>query len=192
MGADDIKEIEVSNQDRKGFEFENSCLYPYLCQIQVGAKKYKILFHATDISCAELIIKDFAELTFDGGFEILLLKKFDYVVMLTDTFTKKKDDDEEDEAPEAKKFYEISTKITYDENGEQSGGFVINTVNIERAMLVIQDYLAKHEEDQYQDALKHDRDYIKKEFHVMIEEAKPIPINFFIPRDFSMAYVSKQ
>lgn len=194
MGADNIKEVEVSNQNRKGFEYENNCLYPYLSQIRVGTKKHKILFHATDISCAELIIKDFAELTFDGGFEILLLKKFDYVIILNDVFSKKKKEDEEgeDDEKEEKKFYQIQTKITYDEGSEQSGSFVINTVNIDRGMLVIQDYLAKHEEEQYQNALKHDGDYKKREFSVMIEEAKQIPINYFIPRDFSMAYVSKQ
>ena len=101
-----------------------------------------------------------------------MVKEFDSCVILTDNLKERKIDDatleelkdtfllndsvtEEDEEegdskPNEKKFYQIETKITFTEGeneDERVQTFVVNTFNVDRAMMLITHYLKNKEEE---------------------------------------------
>ena len=214
MEADGIKEVEVSNQNRLAFENENKFLYPYLAQAQIGYKKYKFLLYATGLENVCLILRDYIELNYQSGFTLTMAKEFDSCVILTDNLKERKVDDasiaylkneitmaeyvdkmddeaedsDEESKPDEKKFYQIETKITFDEE-ERVQTFVVNTFNVDRAMMLITHYLKNKEEECEKQAKEKGHEFRKREIHTAIESAKPIPVGRFIPKEFSIAYI---
>ena len=214
MEADGIKEVEVSNQNRLAFENENKFLYPYLAQAQIGYKKYKFLLYATGLENVCLILRDYIEFNYQSGFTLTMAKEFDSCVILTDNLKERKVDDasiaylkneitmaeyvdkmddeaedsDEESKPDEKKFYQIETKITFDEE-ERVQTFVVNTFNVDRAMMLITHYLKNKEEECEKQAKEKGHEFRKREIHTAIESAKPIPVGRFIPKEFSMAYM---
>lgn len=203
MEADGIKEVEVSNQKRMAFENENKCLYPYIAQAKVGDKKYKFLLYATGLENVIAILEDYIELNYQSGFTLTMAKEFDSCIILTDNLKERKvdsvseaylkdeisseeyldaidtEDKEEESKPSEKKFYQIETKVTFDEE-ERTQTFVVHTFNVDRAMMLISHWLKNKEKG---------HEYERKDIHASIESAKPIPVGRFIPKEFSMAYV---
>lgn len=212
MEADGIKEVEVSSQKRLAFENENKFLYPYLAQAQICDKKYKFLLYATGLENVCLILKDYIELNYQSGFTLTMAKEFDSCVILTDNLKERKVDDapvaylkdeitmeeyvdkmdeeseDEESKPDEKKFYQIETKITFDEE-ERVQTFVVNTFNVDRAMMLITHYLKNKEEECEKQAKEKGHEFNKREIHAAIESAKPIPVGRFIPKEFSMAFM---
>ena len=203
MEADGIKEVEVSNQKRMAFENENKCLYPYIAQAQIDDKKYKFLLYATGLENVIAILKDYIELNYQSGFTLTMAKEFDSCIILTDNLKERKidrvseeyldetdsDDSEEESKPNEKKFYQIETKVTFDDEEERTQTFVVHTFNVDRAMMLISHWLKNKEEEYEKQAKEKGHEYEKKDIHTSIESAKPIPVGRFIPREFSMAYV---
>lgn len=216
MEADGIKEVEVSNQNRLAFENENSVLYPYIAQVQIGDKKHKFLLYATGLENTCSILKDYIELNYMFGFT--LTKEFDSCVILTDNLKERKVDDaslaylkneitmaeyvdkmddemedsDEESKPNEKKFYQIETKITFtdgENEDERVQTFVVNTFNVDRAMMLITHYLKNKEEECEKQAKEKGHEFRKREIHTAVESAKPIPVGRFIPKEFSMAYM---
>ncbi|WP_132216271.1 RNA polymerase subunit sigma [Phocaeicola massiliensis] len=213
MEADGIKEVEVSNQKRMAFENENKCLYPYIAQAQVGDKKYKFLLYATGLENVIAILKDYIELNYQSGFTLTMAKEFDSCIILTDNLKERKvdsaseaylkdeisseeyldaidtEDTEEETKPNEKKFYQIETKVTFDDEEERTQTFVVHTFNVDRAMMLISHWLKNKEAEYEKQAKEKGHVYEKKDIHTSIESAKPIPVGRFIPKEFSMAYV---
>lgn len=213
MEADGIKEVEVSNQKRMAFENENKCLYPYIAQAQINDKKYKFLLYATGLENVIAILKDYIELNYQSGFTLTMAKEFDSCIILTDNLKERKvdsvseaylkdkisseeyldaidtEDTEEESKPNEKKFYQIETKVTFDDEEERTQTFVVHTFNVDRAMMLISHWLKNKEEEYEKQAKEKGHEYEKKDIHTSIESAKPIPVGRFIPREFSMAYV---
>lgn len=214
MEADGIKEVEVSNQKRMAFENENKCLYPYIAQAQIDDKKYKFLLYATGLENVIAILKDYIELNYQSGFTLTMAKEFDSCIILTDNLKERKVDNaseaylkkeisaeeyldamdsEETEGgefkPNEKKFYQIETKVTFDDEEERTQTFVVHTFNVDRAMMLISHWLKNKEEEYEKQAKEKGHEYEKKDIHTSIESAKPIPVGRFIPKEFSMAYV---
>lgn len=214
MEADGIKEVEVSNQKRMAFENENKCLYPYIAQAQIGYKKYKFLLYATGLDNVIAILKDYIELNYQSGFTLTMAKEFDSCIILTDNLKERKVDsaseaylkneisseeyldamdsentENEEPKPDEKKFYQIGTKVVFDDEEERIQTFVVHTFSVDRAMMLITHWI-KNKEDEYEKQAKEKGyEYEKREIHTSIESAKPIPVGRFIPREFSMAYV---
>ena len=213
MEADGIKEVEVSNQKRMAFENENKCLYPYIAQAQGGDKKYKFLLYATGLENVIAILKDYIELNYQSGFTLTMAKEFDSCMILTDNLKERKvdsaseaylkdeisseeyldaidtEDTEEETKPNEKKFYQIETKVTFDDEEERTQTFVVHTFNVDRAMMLISHWLKNKEAEYEKQAKEKGHVYEKKDIHTSIESAKPIPVGRFIPKEFSMAYV---
>lgn len=213
MEADGIKEVEVSNQKRMAFENENKCLFPYIAQAQISDKKYKFLLYATGLENVIAILKDYIELNYQSGFTLTMAKEFDSCIILTDNLKEGKvdsvseaylkdeisseeyldaidtEDTEEETKPNEKKFYQIETKVTFDDEEERTQTFVVHTFNVDRAMMLISHWLKNKEEEYEKKAKEKGHEYEKKDIHTSIESAKPIPVGRFIPREFSMAYV---
>lgn len=214
MEADGIKEVEVSNQKRMAFENENKCLYPYIAQAQIGDKKYKFLLYATGQDNVIAILKDYIELNYQSGFTLTMAKEFDSCIILTDNLKERKVDsaseaylkneisseeyldamdsentENEEPKPDEKKFYQIGTKVVFDDEEERIQTFVVHTFSVDRAMMLITHWI-KNKEDEYEKQAKEKGyEYEKREIQTSIESAKPIPVGRFIPREFSMAYV---
>lgn len=203
MEADGIKEVEVSNQKRMAFENENKYLYPYIAQAQIDDKKYKFLLYATGLDNVIAILKDYIELNYQSGFTLTMAKEFDSCIILTDNLKERKIDNvseeyldetdlessEEESKPNEKKFYQIETKVTFDDEEERTQTFVVHTFNVDRAMMLISHWLKNKEEEYEKQAKEKGHEYEKKDIHTSIESAKPIPVGRFIPKEFSMAYV---
>lgn len=213
MEADGIKEVEVSNQKRMAFENENKCLFPYIAQAQISDKKYKFLLYATGLENVIAILKDYIELNYQSGFTLTMAKEFDSCIILTDNLKERKvdsvseaylkdeisseeyldaidtEDTEEETKPNEKKFYQIETKVTFDDEEERTQTFVVHTFNVDRAMMLISHWLKNKEEEYEKKAKEKGHEYEKKDIHTSIESAKPIPVGRFIPKEFSMAYV---
>lgn len=214
MEADGIKEVEVSNQKRMAFENENKCLYPYIAQAQIGDKKYKFLLYATGLDNVIAILKDYIELNYQSGFTLTMAKEFDSCIILTDNLKERKVDsasevylkneisseeyldamdsentENEEPKPDEKKFYQIGTKVVFDDEEERIQTFVVHTFSVDRAMMLITHWIKNKEDEYAKQAKEKGYEYEKREIHTSIESAKPIPVGRFIPREFSMAYV---
>lgn len=214
MEADGIKEVEVSNQKRMAFENENKCLYPYIAQAYIGDKKYKFLLYATGLDNVIAILKDYIELNYQSGFTLTMAKEFDSCIILTDNLKERKVDsaseaylkneisseeyldamdsentENEEPKPDEKKFYQIGTKVVFDDEEEKIQTFVVHTFSVDRAMMLITHWIKNREDEYAKQAKEKGYEYEKREIHTSIESAKPIPVGRFIPREFSMAYV---
>lgn len=197
MEADGIKEVEVSNQNRLAFENENKFLYPYLAQAQIGDKKHKFLLYATGLENSCSIVKEFDSCVIltdnlkERKIDDATLEELKDTFLLNDSVTEE-DEEEGDSKPNEKKFYQIETKITFTEGeneDERVQTFVVNTFNVDRAMMLITHYLKNKEEECEKQAKEKGHEFKKREIHTAIESAKPIPVGRFIPKEFSMAYM---
>lgn len=211
-----VKEVEVSNQKRQSFEARNEIFYPYLAQVQIKDKKYKILFYARSIENAVVILKDYIELNFEGMFNILMVKEFDNCIILVDTLknkkydfelayckneisteefleelTKKVDEEEQVENIETK-WYKINSKIiSRDEDGNEQDSsytFVVKSASAERANMLINVYLKRKQEEEREKVLRNGGLFESRDITAAIEESSIIPVGCFIPKDFSEIY----
>lgn len=216
MSEGSIDEVEVSNQKRQSFELKNGIFYPYLAQVKIKDKKYKILFYARSVENAVVILKDYIELNFEGQFEILMVKEFDSCIVLLDRLKNKKYDFErayclgeisterfleelanqvDIEEREEKidlKWYKINSKIMKrDKAGdeqESSFVFVVKSASAERANMLINIYLKREQDKAEKDAMERGGIFEKKDITAAIEESSIIPIGCFIPKEFSEVY----
>ncbi|MBV5348896.1 RNA polymerase subunit sigma [bacterium] len=189
MQANDIKEVTVSNQRRLAMLQANNVLYPWLAIVKLGTKKKKFLLHATTIDMATEIVKDYVELNYTEGFYIYQLKEFDNCIILKDNLKKYQVDltldldnielagDETGDMAEAK-FYQIETTVTNDEYS-YTQSFVVETKDVEKAMIVIKDYVIRK---------IHDNDGQVIDLEVKLEAAKILPCDSIIEKEFSLAY----
>ena len=229
MRSGDIKEIEVSNQNRQGILQANTSLYPYKAAARINDKRSTFLLYATSVANALVILADWIELNCRGEFSVTEIKEMDYCKILTDrlksakacryeldiaylkgeipmdTFVKATCDNiangnpdaesaEDDSGkPPRQNFYQICAHVVlhHDKEGDQEEDhtFIVQTVSAVRANMLIEQYLRDKQEERYLESLSHpDRTFVKYEIHSFIEEAKIIPIGFFIPESFSLVY----
>lgn len=79
-----LKEVEVSNQNRQGILLENHCLFPYKAAAKIDGKRKTFLLYANSIANALVILIDYIELHYKGGFEITDIKEMEYCVVIID------------------------------------------------------------------------------------------------------------
>ena len=79
-----LKEVEVSNQNRQGMLLTNTSLYPFKAVAKIEDKKKTFLLYASSVANALVILVDFIELNFKGGFEITKIEEMDYCVIIID------------------------------------------------------------------------------------------------------------
>ncbi len=85
MQEGSIKEVEVSNQNRQGMLLENRSLYLYKAAAKIDGKRKSFLLYAKSVANALLIMVDFIELNYKGGFEITDIKEMEYCVVIVDS-----------------------------------------------------------------------------------------------------------
>ena len=214
MEAGDIKEVEVSNQQRMAFEYQSTYPHTWMVQAEVGDRKQKFLLHATGLQKSIEATADFIELNYKCGFSFSQVKKFDVAVILVDTLKKftrddaataylkgemdaveymekeATDDDGDKTSAEGMKFYQVDAKIhdAQSEGSEWEHSFIVHTCNVDRAMMTINAYLKEQEERTCQKYAEHGQEYTKRDLQASIEQLKVVPVSRFIPDDFASAY----
>lgn len=187
MEADGIESVSVSDQCRKATEYASSRTL-YTAQSVVGDKKQRFLLFATSVSQATEILKDYIELSYADAFELTAVKKEDYNIVLVDPLKHEPTDGDadEDERSDDRKFYQITVTVTSTDHTTSTAVFIVRTVKVDRAMLLIYDYLMD------MDAKRGNESATGQDVSVDIESVKPLPINRFIPEEFSDEYINHQ
>lgn len=218
--AGEIKDIEVSNQHREGYEYKNEALYSYIVQVSSNLKKRKYLLLASGVENAVDITRDYLELNTDNGFAITMIKKNDPCVILndsrlyddvdiydSDSDDQKYDDDGNEIKEEVKtvKFFQIDlnikTQVDIMMDGEgDNRTFIVQTYSAEDAMLLIKSYLEESEDDRIERVLEQakkngrepDEDDLER-MHFVVSTLKlgPLPIYDMIPRELSESHNQK-
>ena len=199
----DIKSVEVSNQKRMASEFVKTGSWPFLATAVIGGKTTKFLTYATSIINAIEILRDYIELNYFDSFGFSQIKAYDNCIILTDNLKPLKDkneeaeefgkdEEEEDKKAPVKKFYHIESKIKYDDETELDQTFVVNTYDVERAMLLIELYLKNVENIHKQKCEERGETYELREPHPSIEAVKPISVNCYVPEEFSNVYIKAE
>lgn len=101
----------------------------------------------------------------------------------------------EEDIPEPK-FYNIEARIILtgpkeEDKEETNQTFVVETYNAERAMLIINKYLNDKQDELEKAAKEKGREFDRKIIHASIEQSSIIPVNSYIPEEFSIAYAEK-
>ena len=217
MKADGIKEVEVSNQNRSGYEIKNEYLFPYIVQVSDNDKKRKYLLLASSIENATDITRDFLEVQSKFGFWINMVKEMDRCYIINDPVLYDdviEDDNVSDEPiydedgneikPVEKKvkFFQIDINIKSQEDIEhETPGtdetFVVQTYTAEDAMVLIKSKLEQDETERIErvndQAEKNGRkadeeDLKRRHFTLSTLKLGPLPIYDMIPRELSYEY----
>jgi len=213
QAAGECKEIEVSNQNREAYELENTALYPYSVNVRIGKDNLRFILYACGIENVLEIMRDYLELNRSGGFVFTAIKEMDSCIILTDEMSKEnidvayiqdkidmetyinaKTESKEDEEPireDQKKFFQMDMKITYDDGVELHQSFIVNTIDTNRALVVISRYLQECEEKRKERAEKEGGEYQVRMATLCIEKAVPMPAKGFVPKEFSLVYNEK-
>lgn len=84
MEEGSLKEVEVSNQNRQGMLLENCSFLPYKGVAKIDGKRKTFLLYANSVANALVIMVDYIELHYKGGFEITDIKEMEYCVVIID------------------------------------------------------------------------------------------------------------
>lgn len=84
MQEGSLKEVEVSNQNRQGMLLENRSFLPYKAVAKIDGKRKTFLLYANSVANALVIMVDYIELNYKGGFEITDIKEMEYCVVIID------------------------------------------------------------------------------------------------------------
>lgn len=176
LQAGDVKEVEISNQLRAAYEsLYGTRIYLAVAEIGPKRKKHKFLFTANSIPVSVQVLKDYIELNFNGGYRIVSLKEFQTSLILDDDL--KSESDEGDEPLNKDKFYQINAIITAEDGFENSINAVVNTIDLDKALVLLDRKLKEH---------------VEYEFTLKLEEAKLLTVDYIIEDEFSMAYRSEE
>lgn len=82
LSAGDIKEVEVTNQERKGVFNENYNYSIWIVTAVIGGKKKNYFLYAKSVNMAFNIAVDFLEQVHSAGFGISAIKEYDSAYLL--------------------------------------------------------------------------------------------------------------
>lgn len=181
--AGDITEpIEVSNQNRKAHPIGMPTNI-WTLKARVDGRGLTFMCKANSISHAQEATADYIELNYSGMYAFTQIKLYDRVIYLEDTFVKDKNENEEEDTEE-QKYYRISASVEIDNEKEEiNEEFLVKASTAERALMVINHYLAQYERDKATKEHKSPRNVC-----AFIEESKIISVTATIPEEFTIAH----
>jgi hypothetical protein len=182
MNAGDIQSVKVSNQKREATLQKNSYLNIWSIIAEIGGKKRRFLLYADSIEMAIEVIKDFIELNYTERFMILSIKIFNNCIILTPKY---KDTEDEESEINSNVWYQISVNVCHEYDSNYT--FVLSAKNVDSAMIVINDWVAKHIESN----LKEGESKEDIHFTTSVVSAAIIPYYKVIEREFSAAYMEE-
>lgn len=172
LRSGDIKEVEVSNQERKGIFSEEYLTSTWCVTATIGGKKKNIYLYANSVFIALEIAKDFIEQSYPGHFGVAGVKELNNAILITNI---SQDNDGE------LKFYNIEVEI---EKGDHSynNGFIVKALNAENGKALIEAFLTN----------KFQQENDVEEFHLILQSAKVIPCEAVIDSSFCAKYLDTE
>ena len=189
LQAGDIKQVEVSTQQRMAYLTTDYYLIPWSVTAVIGDKRRKILLYADSAQMAHDIAKDYIELHYSGAFHIVGLKVFEHCIFIRDTLKAIAPDNETGEDPDAapSEFYKVEAEIRFRDGGGYKETFVLLTKNVDSAGNVIHDWIVRYNMDN--PALSEEQKAKATDFDLTILSGVTIPCFCVIEREFSDAYM---
>ena len=189
LQSGEIEGVEVSNQKRQAFLFEeNGYLTPWCVKARVKGKNRPFLLYAPSIDTALEIVKDYIELNFSGGFGILSAKTFDSCIFLKTPVPEVAEGEAEAEPVECG-FYRIEIEVRKDD-GSSTHTFVLQVKDIDSAMIYIKEWITEQLRKEHKKRNKGNDEDFTPEFTTVLKSGATIPCYRFIEREFSKAYTT--
>lgn len=195
--AEEIKDVEVSNQRRLATPNQRAGLYPFKVSARIGAKRHNFILQAQDATKAIEIATDYIELNFRNSFDITAIKLMDNVVILDNHLRKyakaatNEEGEEPDDGEETRndtKYYKVEAEVAISTENEEepekrSYDFIVRTKDVDTAKVVITAWInAKVKE-----RTEHDGDE-RKVVDLSILSASPFACNAIVDKAFCLAY----
>lgn len=201
--AEEIKEVEVSNQRRLATQNKRTGLYPYKVSASIGMKRHNFILQAQNVTKAIEVATDFIELNFTQSFDITSVKLMDDVVILNDRLRKYVEaqeganevGEEADNAEEQRgdvKYYKVEAEVAIKEEDEEEPGktsydFIVRTKDVDTAKVVITAWI----DAKVNERIEKDGDE-RKVVDISILSASPFACNAIIEKAFCMAYKDEE
>jgi stress response protein YsnF len=194
----DVKEVEVSDQKRDGFEFTGWTWVPWMFSLSLNGSRAKVLLFAQDIEQGIEIVRDYAELNFSGNFSIMSAKKQNSLIYIdTELKAHVTDDDgnelvDEQDESKIKRFYKLQCTMSNPDATENeksfdddhyNSTFLLKALDANDAEKQVSLYLAKcakETAEKNNEPVKH--------WELSVDSAAPINISYIVPKEFSLAY----
>lgn len=189
MEAGDIQSVEVSNQHREAV-YMRTGLTPWLVTACINGKNKKFLLHANCIEMAVEVAKDFIELNYTQYFYFVAAKDFGNCIIISPEVST--DEEEQNNLPESeqtseKKYYKIDISLSYASTGGNYT-FVVYATDVDSAKEIVSEHLYSMILSQ---RANENNFNTPEDFKTTLQEAKPIPCNVIIEKEFSLAYVEE-
>jgi hypothetical protein len=177
--AQDITDVEVSNQCRVAYLTAHNYLSPWSVTALIGSKKRKFLLYATSAHNALEIATDYIELNFTDGFHFVQVKAFDWCIFLPKPQT-------DEPEPEDMEFYKIEVEVVFDNDIQECHTFVFQTKDVDTGVVAINDYLLlKFKEDREKNGGDEPVD-----FKTVVKSGTTISCDRIVEKEFSEAYLT--
>lgn len=128
--AEEIKDVEVSNQRRLAAPNQRTGLYPFKVSARIGTKRRTFILQAQDAAKAIEVATDYIELNFRNSFDITDIKLMDNVVILNDRLRKSvetkeganeegAEPDNGEETRDDTKYYKVEAEVAISTENEE-------------------------------------------------------------------------
>lgn len=197
--AEEIKDVEVSNQRRLATPNQRTGLYPFKVSARIGTKRHNFILQAQDATKAIEVATDYIELNFRNSFDITDIKLMDNVVILNDRLRKAveakeggneegAEPDDGEETRDDTKYYKVEAEVAISTENEEEPekkpyDFIVRTKDVDTAKVVITAWInAKVKERTERDGDE------RKLVDLSILFASPFACNAIIDKAFCLAY----
>ena len=197
--AEEIKDVEVSNQRRLATPNQRTGLYPFKVSARIGTKRHNFILQAQDATKAIEVATDYIELNFRNSFDITDIKLMDNVVILNDRLRKAveakeggneegAEPDDGEETRDDTKYYKVEAEVAISTENEEEPekkpyDFIVRTKDVDTAKVVITAWInAKVKERTERDGDE------RKVIDLSILSASPFACNAIVDKAFCLAY----
>ena len=197
--AEEIKDVEVSNQRRLAAPNQRTGLYPFKVSARIGTKRHNFILQAQDATKAIEVATDYIELNFRNSFDITDIKLMDNVVILNDRLRKSveakeganeegAEPDNGEETRDETKYYKVEAEVAISTENEEEPekkpyDFIVRTKDVDTAKVVITAWInAKVKERTERDGDE------RKVIDLSILSASPFACNAIVDKAFCLAY----
>lgn len=183
--AEEIKDVEVSNQRRLAKPDKREGLYPFKVSAAIGSKRHSFILQAQDAVKAIEVATDYIELNFNYNFNITDVKLLNRVVILNERLRKFV---EAEEARNDTKYYKVEAEVAIRTENEEEPekrpyDFIVRTKDVDTAKVVITAWInAKVRERTERDGDE------RKVVDLSILSASPFACNAIVDKAFCLAY----
>lgn len=197
--AEEIKDVEVSNQRRLAAPNQRTGLYPFKVSARIETKRRTFILQAQDAAKAIEVATDYIELNFRNSFDITDIKLMDNVVILNDRLRKSveakeganeegAEPDNGEETRDDTKYYKVEAEVAISTENEEEPekkpyDFIVRTKDVDTAKVVITAWInAKVKERTERDGDE------RKVIDLSILSASPFACNAIVDKAFCLAY----